>query len=207
MYKQFRKLRHPVLTFPRQHQVSMLDLVKKLQDHSDSGESKKSETRSLVVDTFRKRHSDSKWITRIRHSASSYEVRLSFGTFRISSVSYFTRDKTLLSPGLAVVNIPGHNQITVSFIPEIFNASLWEWAFVRSFGSWKVNLQSLNVRPGWSPIFKFATRGDIKNVRKLIAEGLASPNDVEHDDGWTVLHVSYSCINKLPANSHKVCSC
>jgi hypothetical protein len=125
----------------------------------------------------------------IQLETNTYEARLSFGVIRFKVLKSMARD-TKLSP-----NPLGNNRrsrqkvINVTFLPCAPWLKMLECTLSQSFGSCSIALQAHCVRPGWSPIFELAGRGDIQSVRRLFNEGLASPNDV-NSDGWTVLHVS-----------------
>jgi hypothetical protein len=80
--------------------------------------------------------------------------------------------------------------IVATFLPKIISWRILECTFKQRNGSIGAGLRTFNLRPGWSPIFEYASRGDLQGVRRLIEDGLASPNDVD-PDGWTVLHVSF----------------
>jgi len=130
--------------------------------------------------------------TRVLVRTTSHNIFLTFGNFRIRVYTYLVGEK---SPQASVSKRIGlkHRKVAVTFAPCILSSSIWEWTATRCFGSWKISLQTLNIRPEWSPIFAYAIRGDIRNVRRLLKEGLASPNDVT-PDGWTVLHVSLKAL-------------
>jgi Ankyrin repeats (many copies) len=124
--------------------------------------------------------------------SSTYELRLSFGTLRIRLLDYAaTLKHREYGARTSMVVKPTHSQILISFLPNFSQFSVLEWSFSRQFQGIKAALQSFNLRPGWSPIFEFCMKGDIRNVRRLIEEGLASPNDVD-PDGWTPVHVRSS---------------
>jgi hypothetical protein len=124
--------------------------------------------------------------------SSTYELQLSFGTLRIRLLNYAAALKRQEHGArTSMIVKPTHSQILISFVPNFSQFSVLEWSFSRQFQVIKAALQCFNLRPGWSPIFEFCKKGDIRNVRRLIEEGLASPNDVD-PDGWTPLHVRSS---------------
>ena len=57
-------------------------------------------------------------------------------------------------------------------------------------GSPSMSLQMPRIRPDTSKIFHLATAGDIGGMKTMFESGLASPNDVSHTFGYSVLHVS-----------------
>jgi len=131
--------------------------------------------------------------TKVLLHTSSHNTFLTFGNFRIRFFTYLVGEKS--SPASAVDKQRGlkHRKVTITFSPHIISSSVREWSAAQCLGSWKIVFQTLNIRPEWSPIFEYAIRGDIPNVRRMLQEGLASPNDVT-PDGWTVLHVSLNSL-------------
>ena len=51
-------------------------------------------------------------------------------------------------------------------------------------------LRMPRIRPDTAPIFHLAAAGDIAGMRRMFRLGLASPDDVSHAFGYSVLHVS-----------------
>ena len=98
------------------------------------------------------------------------------------------RGKSSRATGIEFSRGARQKQIIATFIPGFFKFPILEWRLTQSYNaSWKAGFQSLNLRPGWSPIFKYSALGDMQNIQRLIEAGLASPNDI-NTDGWTVLH-------------------
>jgi hypothetical protein len=117
-----------------------------------------------------------------------YEVQLSFGTIRIRLVKESVIDKSSQFSDKEVIERPKHLKIVATFLPKFTSWRILECTFNQRYNSVDAGLYTFNLRPGWSPIFEYSSRGDVQNVRRLIEEGRASPNDVD-PDGWTVLHV------------------
>lgn len=142
--------------------------------------------------------------TRTQLGSSTHELHLSFGVFRVRLVTYLIRGKSSQATGIELSTGSTQKQIIATFTPGFFKLPMLEWRFTRGCKySWTAGLQSLNLRPGWSPVFEYATIGDLQNVQRLIEEGLASPNDVD-PDSWTVLHVGFLCLRSsmlLTSNS------
>ena len=59
-----------------------------------------------------------------------------------------------------------------------------------SIGCPTVALRMPRIRPDTAPIFHLAAAGDIAGMRRMFRLGLASPDDVSHAFGYSVLHVS-----------------
>ena len=68
---------------------------------------------------------------------------------------------------------------------------------VSSMGEPKLLLRLPRVIHWGSDIFKFAKRGNINGIKTLFSQGLASPFDVDDDDGETALHASTSSLNSM----------
>lgn len=115
-----------------------------------------------------------------------YELHLSFGTIRVRFVKESVIDKLAQ---MEIIKRPSHLKIVATFLPKITSWRILECTFNHRYSSLDAGLQTFNLRPAWSPIFEYASRGDLQAVRRLLEDGLASPNDVD-PDGWTVLHVS-----------------
>jgi hypothetical protein len=120
---------------------------------------------------------------------NTYEAHLSFGIIRFKFIKSIIRDKRPPQNPPRSSRRSQQNIINVTFLPCVPWFRMLQCTLSQSFGSFSISLQAHQLRPGWSPIFDFAGRGDIQSVRRLFNEGLASPNDV-NSDGWTVLHVS-----------------
>jgi hypothetical protein len=120
---------------------------------------------------------------------NTYEAHLSFGIIRFKFIKSMTRDKKTPQDALRSSRRSQQKMINITFLPCVPRFKMLQCTLSQSFGSLSISLQAHQLRPGWSPIFDFAGRGNIQSVRSLFDEGLASPNDV-NSDGWTVLHVS-----------------
>jgi len=127
--------------------------------------------------------------TKVHLGSNTYELHLSFGIIRIRLLTYSFKDKIHPGRNVGSGRWPKHSQVIATFLPGFTQLPMLEWTISRMFNSLKVGLQICNVIPAWSPIFEFTKSGDLVNVRKLMDEGLASPNDVD-EEGLTVLHVS-----------------
>jgi hypothetical protein len=115
-----------------------------------------------------------------------YELHLSFGTIRVRFVKESVIDNLA---EMEIIKRPSHLKIVATFLPKITSWRILECTFNHRYTSIDAGLQSFNLRPAWSPIFEYASRGDLQAVRRLLEDGLASPNDID-PDGWTILHVS-----------------
>ena len=77
-----------------------------------------------------------------------------------------------------------------------------------SVGCPTVALRTPRIRPDTAPIFHLAAAGDIAGMRRMFRLGLASPDDVSHAFGYSVLHVSQ--INRytfrIGSHTFTVCS-
>jgi hypothetical protein len=118
-----------------------------------------------------------------------YEVHLSFGIIRIRVAKEAVIDELTQRSNTMLMKRPTHWRVVASFLPKISSWKIIEGTFYRKYNSIDAGIQTFNIRPEWSPIFDSASRGDVQRVRRLIEDGLASPNDVD-PDGWAVLHVS-----------------
>jgi hypothetical protein len=130
--------------------------------------------------------------------STTYEIRMSFGTFRVRMSTHITKSKDIHLSTPDLIHMKRQQQISVSFIPGCFLSSVFEWTLSRGYCP-QMTVKYFNLRPGWSPIFKYSAQGDLGKVRQLIEDGLASPNDVD-EDGWTPLHVSVG-----PSNTEPIC--
>lgn len=126
-----------------------------------------------------------------------YEVRLSFGTFRVRLVENAVIEQSSEPTRREVSKLPKHKKIIATFLPRFATWRILECTFTQRNNSVDAGLRTFNFRPGWSPVFDYASRGNLQKVRNLIEEGLASPNDVDQD-GWTVLHVSLLVSSHAP---------
>jgi hypothetical protein len=117
-----------------------------------------------------------------------YEVQLSFGTIRVRLIMESVIDKSSHPEYTEIISRRRQRKIVATFLPKFTSWRILECSFNQRYNSIDAGFRSFNLRPGWSPIFEYSSRGDSQNVRKLIEEGLASPNDVD-PKGWTVLHV------------------
>ena len=129
--------------------------------------------------------------TKVLLGSTIYEIHLSFGTFRVRISTHITKFKDRPLSSTDLLRKKRQQEITASFVPACCLASVFEWTISRGYCP-QMTFKSFNLRPGWSPIFKYSALGDIQRVRQLIEEGSASPNDVD-EDGWTPLHVGYPC--------------
>jgi hypothetical protein len=115
-----------------------------------------------------------------------YEMHLSFGTIRVRLIKESVIDQ---STQMEIIQRPSHLKMVATFLPKITSWKILQCTFNQRHCSIDAGVQTFNLRPGWSPIFEYAYHGDLQGVKRLIEDGLASPNDVD-PDGWTVLHVS-----------------
>lgn len=60
-----------------------------------------------------------------------------------------------------------------------------------TFG-WTIQIRTYTFISGDSPILKFVNIGDLRGVQELFGKGLASPNDVDETNSWSLLEVSFS---------------
>ena len=82
-------------------------------------------------------------------------------------------------------------RIRVSFcLPTWLCSRIWELANADSQCHWNMHLATYNIVPDDSPIFRYCKRGDVANVQRLIESGGASPLDVTHNGGETLIEVS-----------------
>lgn len=73
-----------------------------------------------------------------------------------------------------------------------------EWTLSRGYNSWCFGLQTFNLRPDSSLIFKYCLNGNIDGVKRLIEDSLASPYDVD-SQGATPLHV---CVQQYTVHTN-----
>ncbi|KAE9379389.1 ankyrin [Stipitochalara longipes BDJ] len=116
-----------------------------------------------------------------------YELHLSFGIIRIRMARESVIDGSTQRNHMSLMKRPTYWRIIATFLPKIKSWKTLECTFNRKYNSIDAGLQTFNMRPEWSPIFDCASHGDMQGMRRLIEDGLASPNDVD-PDGWTVLH-------------------
>jgi hypothetical protein len=121
-------------------------------------------------------------------SSNTYQLPLRFGTIRIRMINQTMKLKTSDTRLTELCKKLLHKHITASFIPSFCSLPILECSFSRGYSPWNASFRTLNVRPDWSPIFKYCTLGDIPGVQGLLARDLASPNDVDQE-GLTALHV------------------
>ena len=181
-----------VLTSYRQRHESLFELITKIKRDIPFLRSFEKEVSGRNQVALQQEVRNSYTLTKTNLGSSTYELHLSFGTLRIRLLNYAAALKRQEHGArTSMIVKPTHSQILISFVPNFSQFSVLEWSFSRQFQVIKAALQCFNLRPGWSPIFEFCKKGDIRNVRRLIEEGLASPNDVD-PDGWTPLHVRSS---------------
>lgn len=126
--------------------------------------------------------------TKISVGSAVYEFDLSFGTIRVQFANHVAKPKRASdSVHNQLIARRLHRQIAASFVPRYFLSSIFHLTVSMSF-SRKITFATFNLRPGWSPIFKYCITGDIIGLQGLINTGLASPNDVD-SEGLTALHV------------------
>lgn len=139
--------------------------------------------------------------TKVFLESAIIEFPMSFGTFRVQTSTHITKPRGCISNGIDALRKLKQQQITASFIPGFLLSSAFELTLTWGYRS-ETTFKIFNVRPGWSPIFKYAALGDFDNVRRLLEDGSASLNDVD-EDGWTPLHVgsrSHSISHLLTPN-------
>lgn len=73
--------------------------------------------------------------------------------------------------------------------PKWFSQKAWDLTFNALTSGWQMNLATFNVIPEDSLVFEYAQVGNLAGLRKLFADGLASPLDY-NPNGWTILDVS-----------------
>lgn len=73
-------------------------------------------------------------------------------------------------------------------IPSWFSNRVWRIAATRASCGWDFRVRTYTVRPRDSPIFQCITQGDLDGVRRLIANGEASPLDCQ-EEGQTLFGV------------------
>jgi hypothetical protein len=66
-------------------------------------------------------------------------------------------------------------------LPFWFSNKIWEVTASRSEGRWDLCLQTVNLRPAYSPIVAHYLAGRVGAVREMLQSGQASPNDVYGD--------------------------
>ncbi|KAF4635034.1 hypothetical protein G7Y89_g3062 [Cudoniella acicularis] len=127
-------------------------------------------------------------LTSARIRSHTYDLRLSFGVIRCKSLTNITKEKFSKSGITGINRGLRHKIVKAYFLPNFSRFPfVLIWTIQNHCGSFSSGLQALHIRPHWSPIFEFAAKGDIQNVKILFEEDQASPNDVD-PDGWTVLH-------------------
>ena len=121
----------------------------------------------------------------------TFELRFSLGTFRIRFVTPTCRDRTLFARRIDLRQKPRVYQLTLTFLPCMVLSTVLNFTLGCQYNSLRAGIQTFNLRPTTTPIFESCSLGDIDNVRMLIMQGKASPQDVD-PDGWTLLHVRAS---------------
>ena len=67
------------------------------------------------------------------------------------------------------------------------------------FGNWQYNFRTFRYVSENALIIDFCKAGDVSNIQKMFAQGMASPYDrvsLERED-WTLLHVRCSLLSKI----------
>lgn len=190
------------LTLHRQRYDSLLELLtdRTSEIHLEAHAKAKDEV------AYQQRPESRSVLTKINLGSGIYDIFLSFGTIRIRFSTYSMRSQAVKkgdTRGFSRAK-PLQRQITATFLPKFHGWPLLEWVIGHQFNSIKFGLQSFNLRPGTSRIFDSSSRGDLEAVRRLIENGLASPNDVD-EEGWTPLHVSRTLSRILYADLNFDC--
>ena len=184
----FPRSKYLKLTHNGQRHNSLLAMMKKLTPTLAAKSSNPRETQSLQVFEEKQRLRNDSGFTKVFLGSTVYEIQLSFGSFYVRISSHVNKPKDSLSNVTDLIRRKRQQQITVSFVPSCFVSSIFELTLSRGHCP-QMSLKCFNLRPGWSPIFKYCDQGELYKVQELIEDGLASPNDVD-EDGWTPLHVS-----------------
>jgi hypothetical protein len=122
-------------------------------------------------------------------TSTCYEFHLSFGIVRIRvSNRSMTRRSTINNHRNDLRTVTNHRRVVASFVPGYFLSSVLECTLSRGYSPWSLVFKMPNLRPDWSPIFKYCCSGDIPAIQKLFEDGLASPTDT-NSEGMTPLHV------------------
>jgi hypothetical protein len=76
-----------------------------------------------------------------------------------------------------------------------FQARLLNWAWtiqcLNDASGWTFQIRTYTFRSPDSPIFRFALLGNLKGVQELFGKGLASPNDIDESNCWSLIEVSF----------------
>jgi hypothetical protein len=168
----------------RQRQDSLQRLLTQMIPRSHRNQSQQSSTTRTAASGI-SRTIDRRF-KKMHLGTTMYELHLSFGTIRVRFVKESVIDKCAQ---MEIIKRPSHLKIVATFLPKITSWRILECTFNHRYSSIDAGLQTFNLRPAWSPIFEYASCGDLQAVRRLLEDGLASPNDVD-PDGWTILHVS-----------------
>ena len=77
-------------------------------------------------------------------------------------------------------------------VPQWFLSRGFSWESFSIYSGWQYSFRTFRYIPHDSLIVDFCTQGDLANVQKLFAKGLASPFDRvrRENDDWSLLHVS-----------------
>ena len=155
-------------------------------------------TQELLVSTEQQLIDGVSSVTTVSFDSTTYEMSLSFGSFRVRISSHTTKPKGSRLSVMDLTHKRRRKEITASFIPGCFMSSAFEWTLSTGFYSQMV-LKCFNLRPGWSPIFRYSAEGDLYTVQTLIDGGSASIYDVD-EVGWTPLHVCHLSITIATTN-------
>ena len=146
----------------------------------------KPSVRGATSSTHESGLSSNKVIKMCQIGSNTHEVHLSFGIFRLRFVTYLVKDRPSRVAGTEPNPCLRHKVVTATFLSAIHRLPVINWIFTRHFGVFSAGFQMLNLRPGWSKIFQFASNGDISKVAKLISSGA----NVNARDRWGVSYIS-----------------
>jgi hypothetical protein len=67
----------------------------------------------------------------------------------------------------------------------------WALQYSSSISGWTFQIRTYSVRSEGSPIFDALVGGRLGAVQELFGKGLASPNDVDEINQWSLIEVSF----------------
>jgi hypothetical protein len=67
----------------------------------------------------------------------------------------------------------------------------WAIQCLNDASGWTLQIRTYTFRSPDSPIFEFVVLGNLKGVQELFGKGVASPNDIDESNRWSLIEVSF----------------
>lgn len=132
-----------------------------------------------------------KYSTRLQQQRS-----YNFGLFMLRFVST-EQESFLIDESGNEQTVPARQDRYDFRLAQWLMTGAFSWQSSCTYGSWKYSFRTFRYIPKDSLVVDFCQQGDLANVQKMFAKGLASPFDrvrTDVDGDWSLLHVGVAIL-------------